>query len=125
MESLLYCSRSVDNKLLMNLSAIGAHQAEASKNTLAEVNKLLSYIATYPSNVITYKGCNMILAAQFDASFLSNPKALSRAGVHIFVSKYDPISRPNRPILSIAWVIKLVMASAAEAELAGLFITVQ
>ena len=67
----------------------------------------------------------MILAAHSDASYLSEPNARSRAGAHIFVSKDDPIPRPNGPILTIARVIKLVMASAAESELAGLFITTQ
>ena len=67
----------------------------------------------------------MILIAHSDASYLSKPNALSRAGVQIFVSKDEPIPRPNLPILSITRVIKPVMASAAEAELAGLFITAQ
>ena len=67
----------------------------------------------------------MILAAHSDASYLSKPNACSRAGAHIFVSKNDPIPRPNGPVLSIAGVIKLVMASAADADLVGLFITAQ
>ena len=67
----------------------------------------------------------MILAAHSDASYLSKPNTRSRSGAHIFVSKNDPIPRPNGPVISIAWVIKSVMASAAEAELASLFITAQ
>ena len=116
---------AVDNKLLMILSAIAAQQAAPKENTLAEINKLLNYVAMYSADGVTYQASNMILAAHSDASFLSIPNACSRAGVHIFVSKDDPIPRPNEPILSIAQVIKLVMATAAEAELAGLFITAQ
>ena len=67
----------------------------------------------------------MILAAHLDANNLSKFNARSRAGVHIFVPKNDLIPRPNGPVFSIAQVIKLVMVSAAEAELAGLFITAQ
>jgi hypothetical protein len=121
--AILYCTRAVDNKLLMILSAIAAHQAAPRENTLAEINKLLNYVATHPAGGITYPASNMILAAHLDASYLSKPNARSRAGAHIFVSKDDPIPRPNGPTLSIAQVIKLVTASAAEAELAGLFIT--
>ena len=109
----------------MTLSAIAAHQAAPTENTLAEINKLLNYVAIYPEDGITYQASSMILAAHLDASYFSEPTACSCAGAHIFVSKDDPIPRPNGPILSIAWVIKLVMASAAEAALVGLFITLQ
>ena len=51
---LLYYAWAVDNKLLMTLSAIGAHQAAATENTHTEVNKLLNYVATYPSDGTTY-----------------------------------------------------------------------
>eukprot|EP00804_Cyclotella_cryptica_P003943 CCRYP_020906-RB/>CCRYP_020906-RB protein AED:0.42 eAED:0.41 QI:0/-1/0/1/-1/1/1/0/158 len=37
-------------------------------------------------------------------------------------TKNDPIPSPNSPIFTIAQIIKFVMSSAAEAELAGLFI---
>ena len=67
----------------------------------------------------------MILEAHSDASFLSESKARIWVGLHIFVSNNDPIPRTNDPVLSIAWVIKTVMASAAKAELAALFTTAQ
>jgi len=67
----------------------------------------------------------MILAAHSDASFLSESKSRSRVGSHIFVSENDPIPRTNGPVLSIARVIKTVMASVAEAELAVFFTTAQ
>ena len=69
--SLLFYARAVDNKLLMTISAIGASQALATENTLNEINKLLDYCATYPSDGITYQASNMVLAAHSDASFLS------------------------------------------------------
>jgi hypothetical protein len=67
----------------------------------------------------------MILAAHSNASFLSETKARSRVGSHIFVSENDSIPRTNGPVLSIARVIKTVRASAAEAELEALFTTAQ
>jgi hypothetical protein len=121
--SLLYYARAVDNKLLTTLSAIGAQQAKATENTAKAVHQLLDYVATYPSDGITYRASNMILAAHSDASFLTEPNARSRAGAHIFLTEDDPIPRQNGPILTMSQVIKYVMASAAEAELAALYNT--
>ena len=65
----------------------------------------------------------MVLAAHADAGFLNESRAWSRAGAHIFLSENDPKPKLNGPILTIAQIIKSVMASAAEAELAALYIT--
>ena len=65
----------------------------------------------------------MILAAHADAGFLNESRARSRAGAHIFLSENDPKPRLNGPILTISQMIKTVMASAVEAEMAALFIT--
>ena len=69
--ALLYYARAVDYKLLMTLSAITPHQAAPTENTLAEINKLLNCVVTYPEDGITYQASNMILAAHLDASYLS------------------------------------------------------
>jgi len=55
----------------MTLSAITPHQAAPTENTLAEINKLLNCVVTYPEDGITYQASNMILAAHLDASYLS------------------------------------------------------
>ncbi len=65
----------------------------------------------------------MVLAAHSDASFLTETNACSRAGAHIFLTDNDPILRPNGPILSLSHIIKFIVASAAEAKLAALYIT--
>jgi len=65
----------------------------------------------------------MVLATHSDASFLTEQGSRSRAGAHIFLSEDDPIPRQNGPVLSISQIIKFVMASAAEAELAALYTT--
>jgi hypothetical protein len=65
----------------------------------------------------------MVLCAHADAGFLNETNSRSRAGAHIFLSENDPFPRFNGAILSIAQIIKFVMASAAESELAVLFVT--
>ena len=66
---------------------------------------------------------DMILAAHADAGFLHELWARSRAGAHILLSENEPKPKLNGPILTIAQIIKTVMASAAESEMAALFIT--
>ena len=65
----------------------------------------------------------MQLAAHFDAGHLNEENAKSRSSAHIYLSKNMSIPIFNGAILTIAQIIKYVMSSAAEAELASLFIT--
>jgi hypothetical protein len=67
----------------------------------------------------------MILCANADAGFLNETNSRSRAGAHINLSENDPFPRFNGAVLSITQIIKFVMASAAEAELAALFVMAQ
>jgi hypothetical protein len=83
---------------------------------------LLNYVATYPNNGIVYRASDMVLCAHADVSYLNKTQSCSRAGTHIFLLEDDPTPRFNGAVLMIATIIKFVMASAAEAELAALFI---
>mgnify|MGYP000982969014 CR=1 FL=1 len=64
----------------------------------------------------------MILCAHADAGFLNESNARSRAGAHIFLSENDPFPRFNGAVLSIAQIIKFVMASAGETEAASSYL---
>ena len=80
-------------------------------------------MATYPNDGILFRKSDMILAAHADAGFMKCFLARSRAGTHIFFSVNEPKPKLNGPVLTIAQIIKTVMESAAEAEMAALFIT--
>jgi hypothetical protein len=123
--SLLYYAQAVDNKLLVVLSTIAAPQAKATIATEQAVDLLLNYVATYPNDNIVYCASNMILCAHADAGFLNKTNSRSRAGAHIYLLEDDPLPQFKSAILSIAQIIKFVMASAAKSELAALFITAQ
>ncbi len=120
--SLLYCAQAVNNKLLVVLSAIAARQAKATVATEQAVNLLLDYVATNPNDSIVYCARDMILCAHADAGFLNKTNSCSRAGAHIYLLENEPFPRFNCAILSIAQMIKFVMASAAKSELAALSI---
>ena len=91
--------------------------------TLQEVNHLLDYVSAYLNDGIIYRASKMQLVAHSDTGYLNEPKARSRASTHIYLSENVLIPTFNGAILIIAQIIKFVMSSAAEAELASLFIT--
>jgi hypothetical protein len=70
----------------------------------------------------------MVLNVHSDASYLSAPKACSRAGGYFFLGSIpvdgDPI-KLNGAIHITCMILKLVAASAAEAELGALFLNAQ
>ena len=65
----------------------------------------------------------MQLATHSDAGYFNEAKAKSRASAHIYLSENVPIPTFHGAVLTIAQIIKYVMSSVAEAELASLFIT--
>ena len=66
--------------MLVVLSAIAVEQGAPTENTLRKVYPFLDYAATHPDAVVTYKASDMVLVIHSDASYLSEPKARSRAG---------------------------------------------
>ena len=84
--------------------------------------QLLDYLTTQQDTILSYHTRNMVLAVHSNASYLSKPKARSRAGGHFFLSSNTTIPPNNGVVLIIAHIIKNVMSSATEAELAGLYI---
>jgi hypothetical protein len=118
----LFYGRAVDSTVLTPISAIASQSANPTQETLAHTNQLLDYLATQEDAVLTYNRSEMIMAVHSDASYLCEPKAKSRAGGHFFMSTNAEIPPNNGAILNIAHIIKHVMTSATEAELAALFI---
>ena len=106
--------RAFNNKLILALSAIGAQQASATEDTAASIEQPLDYVATYPNDGILFRKSHMIFAAHEDAGFLNESRARSRAGAHILLLENEPKPKLNGPVLTIAQIIKTVMASVAE-----------
>ena len=123
--TLLYYSRAVDPTLAPALSAIAAKQATATTTTMDACRQLLDYCATHPAAVLRYKASDMQLAIHADASYLSEHKARSRAAGHFYMANENDAAFNNGPVLTISTIIRHVMASAAEAELAAIFYSAQ
>ena len=85
-------------------------------------------MATNPEATIRYHVSNMILNVHSDASFHSASRARSRAGRYYFLGDIPQDNKPiklNGAIYVLCTILKLVAASAAEAELGALFLNAQ
>jgi hypothetical protein len=107
---------------------IATQQVAPTENMMKHVDQFLDYMWTHPDAIIRYHAPDMILNVHSDTSYLSAPKACSRAGGYFFLGNIlhngDPI-KLNGSIHITCTILKLVAASAAEAELGALFLNTQ
>jgi hypothetical protein len=68
--------------------------------------QLLDYLAVQVDALLSYHASDMVLAVHSDASYLSKPKAHSRAGGPFFLSSDTTIPPNNGAVLNIAHIIK-------------------
>lgn len=124
----LYYVRAVDLTIQQALNAIAEEQSNPAEKTLERVQQFLDYMATHPDTVINFYASDMILNVHSDASYQTASKMRSRAAGYFFLGS---IPQDNAPILLngnihvISSILKLVAASAAEAELGTLFLNAQ
>ncbi len=114
--------QAVDSTMLTPLSAITSKQAAPTENTMQTCLQFLDYAALQEDAIVTYQARDMKIAIHSNASYLSEPKARSRAGGHMFMAGTEEIPINNGAVLNILQIIKAVMSSAAEAKLGALFI---
>ena len=114
--------------ILHALSAIAAEQSSPMERTLKRVRQFLDYMHTHPNAVIRFRSSDMILNVHSDASYLTASRGRSRAGGYFFLGSLPKNGKPiklNGNIAITCAILKLVAASAAEAELGALFLNAQ
>jgi hypothetical protein len=116
--TLLYYSRAVDPSISPAVHALGSIQSNPSKNDMKKLDKLLQYVSKHRNIGIRYYASNMILQLMSDASYLCRPRAASVVGSLAYLGSPYGI---NGPISCHSKMISCVVASVAEAELAGGF----
>ena len=87
--------------------------SKTSGKTLLKTKQLLDYAATNNEAIITYRARDIIHAIHSNVSYLSDPKARSRAGGHFFMSTDTTFSPNNGTIHNTVHAIKWVMSSTA------------
>ena len=116
--SILFYARSVDSIFLVRLNTIAIQQTSTTENTLKITEGLLDYAATHPDAKIRYRASDMIIQIQTYASYLSEPKAWSRAAGHYFLEWMPQNKQPirlNGAIYTLCIALKFIASSAAEA----------
>jgi hypothetical protein len=120
--------------LLVELNSLASEQSKGTENTAKTIVQVLNYCATHPDATLCYYASGMVLHIDGDASYLSMPKARSRVGGHhcyLSSNSRDPTKAPtanpppNGPIHTVCHKLRDVTASAAEAEVGGLFVNSQ
>ena len=117
----LFYARAIDDTMLHAINDIASSTANGTEATLAATRYFLNYAACNPNGQIIYRASDMILRIDSDAAYLVRPEARSRAGGYHYLGSKDG-TLFNGPILVLAKIIKNVMASAAEAEVAGIYL---
>ena len=104
------------------VNLIASLQSSPTKQVAAIADRLLQFCARYPNNELVYHTCEMTLFIQADASYLSRPNARSIAGGICYLGNKGSPHHINGAIHAVSSIIPSVVASAAEAEYAALFI---
>ena len=107
---LLFLSHVVDSTLLCPISTIAFQSATPIQDTIKKTTQLIDYISTQEEEIITYNASEMILAAHSDARYLSEPKAISRAGRHFFLTNHAEVPPKHGAVINIAHIIKKFMS---------------
>jgi hypothetical protein len=118
----LFLGRAVDSILLCPISAIASQSSKPTEDTMQQMLQVLDYQATQEDAVLSYHASNLVLAVHSNTSYLSKPKACSRAGGHFFLSSNTTVPSNNEVTLNTSHIIKYFMSSATKAELTDLYI---
>ncbi|KAI2499391.1 Reverse transcriptase (RNA-dependent DNA polymerase) [Fragilaria crotonensis] len=89
---------------------------------MEKLSQLLNYCATNPNATVRFTASDMLLAVESDASYLSVVKAHSRAAGYFYLTNVPTTPtaplKPNGAIHVLCHIMREVLSSAAEAELA-------
>ena len=125
--SLLYYARAIDSSILPALNEISASQSNPTLATEKKIDHLLSFVQHHKNTKVRFHASNMCLHIDSDAAYLVMPGARSRIAGYHYLSSY-PANPPNSQhvplngaVLIECRTIRHVVASAAEAETAGIF----
>jgi hypothetical protein len=102
------------------INDIGTSTNNATTTTEGAVRHFLDYAHCNPNAELIFRASDMILQTDSDAAYLVMPNARSRAGGYHFLGSKDR-TLFNAAFYVLARVIKNVMGSAMEAEIAAMY----
>jgi hypothetical protein len=124
----MYYARAVDCTMLCEVNKLASKQSKPTVNVERDTYQLLNYAATWPMAAVTFTPSDMKLRIISDAAYNSEQGARSRAAGIFDLTRNapEPYDEPmNGNVLVQSQLIDCVVASAAEAEYAALFLNAQ
>ena len=118
---LLYQARALISPLLAALNTLGTEETAGTENTIIVLAQLFDYCATLPNPILRFVASDMVLRIHSDSSYLSVPKARSRAAGYFNLSSNTDEPPINGTVHVSCVVLKNVIASAAEVETRAVF----
>jgi hypothetical protein len=119
---ILYYARAIDSTMCVALGSLAA--TRTTEETAQAITQPLNYCSTHPNASVRYHSSDMILWIHSEnASYLSEPKAYSRAGCHYFLSD-QPSTIPshnstppgNGAIYNLSTIMEVALSSTTKAE---------
>jgi hypothetical protein len=110
--------------VLTALNTIAIEQTKATQMTMSQCMQLLDYLASNQEAEVRFQALEMIMNIHSDASYLSERGARSHACGHFFMGWMPKNGEPiklNGAFHTNSSIMRLIVASAAEAELGALF----
>ena len=94
-----YYARAIDTTMLTAIRSIATNMTTAViKDLDFRMKQFLDYVATHPDAKIRFVASDMQLWIHLDDSYLSDPKARSRAGRYFYLSKKSNYhTKPTSP----------------------------
>ena len=119
----IYYVQEINPTLLVALVSNASEEAKGTTQTEDSVHQVLDYCATHPNEKLRYHVGNMILIIHIDSYYLSEIKARSRSGGHLFMcsQNFKNNREINGAVHTVLHIIKNFMGSASEAEVGSLF----
>ena len=126
----MYYALAIDNTMLVALWDLALAQSQPTETTWEKIVRVLNYAVTHPNAKIQYHARDMCLHTHSDDSYLSVPKARSRASEFFFLSENPSKIFPEKATLNgaihaISKIIKNLMGSAVEAEIGAEYLNGQ
>jgi hypothetical protein len=116
--SLMYYARILDHTLFPAVAYLVCFQAAPTLDTMAAMERLLSYCAKYPNATQVIRPSPMLLTVFPDASYLNRPNSGSAIGGLHTLSDHSP-DKLNASVHAKSSGIPVVVSSAGEAELSS------
>jgi hypothetical protein len=81
--------------VFMGLSTTASKQMPGTERMMEKALQVLDYLAAHPNAKVKFRASDMVMNIHSDASYLTEPKACSRASGHFFMGWLPKDNKPK------------------------------